>query len=303
MVESSKKSSCKVNTESTNKVMEDHDTVDVVAGNWIRDSHGKWVFESLPSIGPAFIQLNTRMSHSELVNKVKEKLNLTVSNISVKLSYQYPTWLEINEGDTCDPQFITDDQEVVVFVEMRRTIEEVNLCVTPSRLVHRVQMAMGETHPQITTGDSEPDEHWHDLFMSETLMTLPVTQTHELKAMVKGPGILYYEKQLKGKAPALPEDTPSDSDDAINTQMTPTEKRSLVPIRRRLFHDSEGEEESDSYSGEDETEENVDGEGTSTLTTYKKFEESLHAMLTDNGNDLVLFARDAPPVFDMSETD
>ncbi|CAH2079412.1 unnamed protein product, partial [Thlaspi arvense] len=277
-----------------------------------------------------FIQLNTRMSHSELVNEVKEKLNLTASNIS------YHSWLEIDEGDACDPQYITDDQEVAVFVEMRRTIEEVNLCVTSSRLVHRVQMEIGETHPQITTGtavervagegDSEHDEHWHEFAMSETPMTLPIIWTPAVKAndkrpqntiLRKGTGIniregdrstrpishLTTSVSKKGKAPASPKDTASDSDEAINTQMIPTEKRSLVPIRRRLFHDSDGEEESDSYSGEDEIEENVDGEGTSTLTTYGKFEESLHAMLIDNGNDPVLFARDAPPVFDMGETD
>ncbi|WZZ07468.1 hypothetical protein YC2023_093389 [Brassica napus] len=49
-----------------------------------------------------------------------------------KLAYQYPTWMQIDDGDGSTLQFISDDHEEEVFVQMRRKIKEVNLFVTVS---------------------------------------------------------------------------------------------------------------------------------------------------------------------------
>ncbi|CAF2152332.1 unnamed protein product [Brassica rapa] len=67
---------------------------------------------------------------SWLVKMVKSTLRIVAPNVSIKLSYQYPSWMQIDAGDGSTPQFISDDYDVESFVHMRRKIEEVNLYVT-----------------------------------------------------------------------------------------------------------------------------------------------------------------------------
>ncbi|CAH2065427.1 unnamed protein product, partial [Thlaspi arvense] len=96
----------------------------------------------------------------------------------------------------------------------------------------------------------------------------------------------------KSKGPAPSEDSDSDRDGDINTQRIPTYQRSVSAVRRRrLFYDSDKD---------DEPEENVDVQDTSTYNSWGKSEESQHAMMIDYISDPILFARDAPPVYPMA---
>ncbi|XP_019097384.1 PREDICTED: uncharacterized protein LOC109131166 [Camelina sativa] len=70
------------------------------------------------------------MTYKQLVAKVKEKLVLRAHEVVIKMSYQFPAWFELDEGNGSTPQYITDDEEVAVFIRMRRFIEEVDLCVS-----------------------------------------------------------------------------------------------------------------------------------------------------------------------------
>ena len=95
-----------------------------------------------------------------------------------KLAYQYPTWMQIDDGDGSTPQFISDDHEVEVFVQMRRKIEEVNLFVTvsepkvPHANVTDQTLARNENDDDSDEGEGFEDD-WGDFAMSETPLTCP----------------------------------------------------------------------------------------------------------------------------------
>ncbi|CAD5313788.1 unnamed protein product [Arabidopsis thaliana] len=70
------------------------------------------------------------MTYEELSQKVKDKLGLRGRGITVKMAYQFPEWMAIDEGNGSPPQYISEDSDVTMFIQMQRHIEEVNLCVT-----------------------------------------------------------------------------------------------------------------------------------------------------------------------------
>jgi len=89
-----------------------------------------WQFEPKTVEGSSYIRLRANMTYKELVQKVKEKFSFCARDITIKLAYQYPGWMAIDEGNRSPPQYISEDGDVTMFIQMRRHIEEVNLCVT-----------------------------------------------------------------------------------------------------------------------------------------------------------------------------
>lgn len=165
------------------------DEVDIMVGTWARGEKTKWIFETETSDPRGSISLKLGMSYTELVRRVRTVLNIMDSSITVKLAYQYPEWLLVDDADGSTPEYITDDQEVDVFIEMRRNIEEVNLCVTVTKVEFgivtdgttvRKSQTEGEAintyivHPVAFAGSElELETQWHQFAMSDTPLTYP----------------------------------------------------------------------------------------------------------------------------------
>lgn len=88
---------------------------------------------------------------NELITAVKERLDITSENISIKLPYQYPKWITICDGELDMPQYITVDTEVGVFIRMRRAIDEVGVFIVRHShrgkdvpLPHQVERNVGQ---------------------------------------------------------------------------------------------------------------------------------------------------------------
>ncbi|KAG5388452.1 hypothetical protein IGI04_029993 [Brassica rapa subsp. trilocularis] len=124
------------------------------------------------------------MTMTELVAAVNERLDIISKDISVKLSYHYPEWVAMGDGELDTPQYITDDTEVGVFIRMRRAIEEVDIYVA---IVRHSPGGKEENLPRQLSrnvrkrgedgGDNCLDEEdWHAFALSETPLTLPPTQ-------------------------------------------------------------------------------------------------------------------------------
>lgn len=93
----------------------------------------------------------------------------------------------IDDGDGSTPQFISDDHEVEVYVQMRRKIEEVNLFVTIAQCVDGVTTAPPKAHvanvkgqtfgtledAKNDTNDVATEDEWMEFAMSETPLTRP----------------------------------------------------------------------------------------------------------------------------------
>lgn len=168
----------------------EQDDCTVITGTWVREEDGKWIFDTLIEDERNTITVNPLMEYEDLVNLVKETLNIRAKNVTLKLSYQYPSWMEIDDGDGSTPQFISDDHEVEVFVQMRRKIEEVNLCVTISEVIDGIPTNHRRPHYANVTDqtllrneddeDSESDEgfeeDWLEFAISETPLTCPPIQ-------------------------------------------------------------------------------------------------------------------------------
>ncbi|KFK43414.1 hypothetical protein AALP_AA1G122800 [Arabis alpina] len=152
-------------------------------GVWARDDSANWVFEPEIASADNFIILRTYMKYAELLARVRDKLHIRASDITVKMGYQYPAWMDIADGNSGRPEYITDDLQVENFVEMRRKIEEVNLCVTVAKQVHGIptmvptdQMNLQQTKA-MSESDSESlgesgfmaEDEWHALALEETL--------------------------------------------------------------------------------------------------------------------------------------
>ncbi|KAG2303933.1 hypothetical protein Bca52824_032584 [Brassica carinata] len=133
----------RVKAQGDNEQMTEQDNVILITGSWVREDDGKWIFDSITEDGTKTITLHAGLEYEDLVTMVKETLNIRAQNVTIKLSYQYPSWMEIDDGDGSTPQFISDDYEVEVFVQMRRKIEEVNLCVTMSEVIHGIPTGHG----------------------------------------------------------------------------------------------------------------------------------------------------------------
>ncbi|CAA7038828.1 unnamed protein product [Microthlaspi erraticum] len=177
-----------LNSESLNSQFSTQDKADVVIGTWNREDNGGWIFEHDPMLPRKTIQLQSNLSYTALVSIVKGTLNLLAKNISIKLAYQYPQWMSIDDGDGSTPQYITDDHEVEVFVQMRRHVEEVNLCVTVTRHVGAMmpnsdRIRCSQLPPALTAPEDNvigaqsdndgTDEEWHRFAISETPLTAP----------------------------------------------------------------------------------------------------------------------------------
>ncbi|KAH0866792.1 hypothetical protein HID58_073814 [Brassica napus] len=93
-----------------------------------------------------FATLKSGLEYEELVDLVKQSLAIASQNVTLKMSYQYPSWMLIDDGDGSTPQFISDDHEVEVLVQMRRKIEEVNLCVTIAKCSDGLSTANRKPH-------------------------------------------------------------------------------------------------------------------------------------------------------------
>lgn len=159
--------------------MTDQDKVSLVHGTWVRDADNRWIFEpDILCVAEHYISLHVDMTMTELLTAVKERLDLTSKKVSIKLSYQYPEWIAMGDGDLDMPQFISDDLEVGVFIRMRRTIEEVDLYVS---IVRQSDVGTTLLPNPLDEGEDEgenwfEEEEWHTFAISETPLTLPPTQ-------------------------------------------------------------------------------------------------------------------------------
>uniref|UniRef100_A0A0D3BMN8 SWIM-type domain-containing protein n=1 Tax=Brassica oleracea var. oleracea TaxID=109376 RepID=A0A0D3BMN8_BRAOL len=106
--------------------MTGQDKVLLVHGTWVRDSDQRWIFESgITSKVEHFIRIFSGMTMIELLTLVRKRYQLSSTDDMLKLSYQYPEWVSFGDGELEMPQYITEDTEVGVFLNMRRSIEEV----------------------------------------------------------------------------------------------------------------------------------------------------------------------------------
>ncbi|CAF1908104.1 unnamed protein product [Brassica oleracea var. botrytis] len=106
--------------------MTGQDKVLLVHGTWVRDSDQRWIFEpDITSKVEHFIRIFSGMTMIELLTSVRERYQLSSTDDTLKLSYQYPEWVSFGDGELKMPQYITEDTEVGVFLNMRRSIEEV----------------------------------------------------------------------------------------------------------------------------------------------------------------------------------
>lgn len=87
--------------------MTDHDNVMLITGSWVRKDNGKWIFDSLSEDNMHIIILYPCLEYEDLVKMVKETLRIVAENVTIKLSYQYPTWIQIDDGDGSTPQYIS----------------------------------------------------------------------------------------------------------------------------------------------------------------------------------------------------
>ena len=165
--------------------MSEEDRVSLVHGIWVRDSDNRWIFE--PDIVCAAdhqIGVHADMSFRDLVTSVRERLDITSKEVSVKLSYQYPEWVAMGDAELDTPQYITEDIEVGIFVRTRRAIEEVDLYVSivKSSLVEKAvdpprELDGIEAESEEDEGDNcINNDEWHDFAISETPLTIPPTQ-------------------------------------------------------------------------------------------------------------------------------
>ncbi|KAF3532204.1 hypothetical protein DY000_02040060 [Brassica cretica] len=167
--------------------MVEQDTVMIMTGTLVREGEGPWLFDTQTEEGTKFITVKSGLGYEELVHLVKDCLAIDSANVTLKLSYQYPTWMLIDDGDGSAPQFISDDHELEVFVQMRQKIEEVNLFVTISQCIDGVTTAQDKPHFSNVTdqtlldkddGDTETtdattEEEWLEFALSETPLTCP----------------------------------------------------------------------------------------------------------------------------------
>ncbi|KAL0836190.1 hypothetical protein Bca101_088079 [Brassica carinata] len=184
---SEEEDSGRVKAQGDNDQIPDQDTVRLITGSWVREQYGKWIFDSLSEEGRYSVTLFPGLEYEDLVQMVKSILRIVAPNVTIKLSYQYPSWMQIDEGDGLTPQFISDDYDVEPFVQMRCKIEEVNLYVTISE--HNNGLTTEKTRPPFASvthqtlirnedeEESEADdmleEEWLQFAMSETPLTCP----------------------------------------------------------------------------------------------------------------------------------
>ncbi|KAH0902637.1 hypothetical protein HID58_042140 [Brassica napus] len=163
--------------------MTEQDKVLLVHGTCVRDSDQRWIFEpDITSKVEHFIRIFSGMTMIELLTSVRERYQLSSTDDTLKLSYQYPEWVSFGDGELEMPQYIIEDTEVGVFLNMRRSIEKVPLYVSIYRQSHGgKQLTKGrETEQRVPmaedVGDGGDEEDWHTFALSETPLTIPLTQ-------------------------------------------------------------------------------------------------------------------------------
>lgn len=111
-------------------------------------------------------------------NQKNREPNRTEPNTHMpRATYQYPKWRGIEEGAGSSLQYITYDQEVEVFIQMRRQIEEVNLFVSVAVHTNGTKLMfqrteqrpcggkdkVGDDGESSDAGGYETDDEWHTL--------------------------------------------------------------------------------------------------------------------------------------------
>ncbi|KAH0872221.1 hypothetical protein HID58_069583 [Brassica napus] len=151
----------------------------LVVGAWVSDTHKRWVFEPDHSFkGEHYINLYSGMNMSDLVRGVREEIDPTYEGVNFKLSYQYPEWISADGGALDMPQYITDDTELGVFIELRRSIEAVNLLVSVRSPKAHDEEAASYINDTIAGRDGErddcdiEDDVWHEFAMADNTVII-----------------------------------------------------------------------------------------------------------------------------------
>jgi len=176
-----------------------------------------WQFEPNTLEGSSYIRLRTNMTYKELVQKVKEKLSFHARDITIKLAYQYPEWMAIDENNGSPPQYISEDGDVTMFIQMRRHIEEVNLCVTVvqhSMPVSPVAVACHDFNSNSEETDYDSEEELHQFALESALVgamqdpnpggTEPATRSSTRRELFPTGGVTIREPEdyIRLKSPA-----------------------------------------------------------------------------------------------------
>ncbi|KAH0910314.1 hypothetical protein HID58_033635 [Brassica napus] len=280
--------------------MTGQDKVLLVHGTWVRDSDQRWIFE--PDIRAKvehFIRIFSGMTMTELLTSVRERYQLSSTDATLKLSYQYPEWVSFGDGELEMPQYITEDTKVGVFLNMRRSIEEVPLYVSIYRQSHGGKLLTKgrETEQKVPMAEDA-------VRSEERLPTIPLSPGRIVITERGDPtratsrqtcpndrektNVLWKRKQIQ-----------SDSDDDMVVPVVPPvvgeTREGSRPVRRRLLFGNAGIPDTDggvgdSNSGSVDSEELPVDDG----LHWGKFDEALHEML-NNPYTPAFFGRDAPP--------
>ncbi|CAN7104875.1 unnamed protein product [Brassica rapa subsp. narinosa] len=90
--------------------MTGQDKVLLVHGTWVRDSDQRWIFEpDITAKVEHFIRIFSGMTMTELLTSVRERYQLSSTDATLKLSYQYPEWVSFGDAELEMPQYITED--------------------------------------------------------------------------------------------------------------------------------------------------------------------------------------------------
>lgn len=77
----------------------------VVLGEWVKADNYVWNFERALGESNNFVRLRETMTYKDLVAKVKEKLGLRAHEAVIKMAYQYPSWMELDDDDSDEGDF------------------------------------------------------------------------------------------------------------------------------------------------------------------------------------------------------
>ncbi|CAN6972333.1 unnamed protein product, partial [Brassica rapa subsp. trilocularis] len=250
--------------------------------------------------------LTMQMTEQDTVMRLTgswDTLGIVAKNVSFKLSYQFLSWMQIDNGDGSTPQYISEHDAVEAFVQMRCKIEEVNLFVTISE--HIDGITTSKTRPPFANvtdqalilneaeienaSDDILEDAWLDFAMFETPLTCP---------------------QQKNDGTNVAATCSSFSNNGVGGG----NGESSRAVRRRLFEDPmeannaaigrDGQTETQADPIESPTTAEPSGVAQqSSLYTWTRFQDLLHDLLNDESTEPVLFARDAAPVIDSGEVD
>lgn len=147
---------------------EEKDRVLLVDSEWVRNSERKWIFmpDNL-SKQQRYIPLHAGMKMSHLLTGVSDQIQETCTGSKLRLSYQCPEWIAADGGGMDMPQYIKDNSELGVFIELRRSIEAVNLFVSISSTDGSEDKTTAEKVIGNDGGGTIEDEEWHEFAMDK----------------------------------------------------------------------------------------------------------------------------------------